>query len=474
VNQTIATLPVVDGVRVNVPNRIQQITAYVLAEQQDWFEDEIKFVRCCLRPGQRAIDVGASFGVYTLAIAKVVGPTGKVWAFEPYPPVAELLLQSVQLNHFPEVVVDRRAVTRAVETVPLALHRHAEGISIAREGSPTAQGSLLVEATTLDACRQQYGWHQIDFIKLDAEGEELAILEGASSLLRVDSPLIQYEIKSGLSQSYEIPHRLQDLQYSPYRLVPGLNALVPVDLQQSLDPSVVNLFSCKVDRARALADAGRLVQAEELSVERFRQASQVAKTTDRYDFRSWLTKFPYGERLAKDWKRTSNHGQREAVSTALALYAMSRDPQCSIASRYLALIQASRLLAPLCEVQAPEFARCATFARILLDLGCRALAFKTLAKLLQTYEKNRRLDLAEPFLPPLASYDHLPPRDALGTWLIAAVTEAMETSIYSSFYGRSQSIHRLESLRDLGYASPTMLRRLAMVKQLVSEQGEQV
>jgi hypothetical protein len=50
----------------------------------------------------------------------------------------------------------------------------------------------------------------------------------------------------------------------------------------------------------------------------------------------------------------------------------------------------------------------------------------------------------------------------------------METSIYSSFYGRSQSIHRLEALRDLGYASPTMLKRLAMVKQLVAEQGEQV
>ncbi len=473
-NQTIATLPVVDGVRVHVPNRIQQITAYVLAEQEDWFEDEIKFVRSCLRPGQRAIDVGASFGIYTLALAKVIGPTGKVWAFEPYPPVAELLQQSVQLNHFPEVVVDRRAVSRAVETVPLALHRHAEGISIAREGSSSALGSMLVEATTLDACRLQYGWHQIDFIKIDAEGEELAILEGAKSLLQSDSPLIQYEIKSGLSQSYEIPRRLQAMEYTPYRLVPGLNALVPVDLQQTLDPSVVNLFSCKADRAQTLVDAGQLVRAEELTVERFRQASQAAKTTNHYDYRPWLTKLPFGERLAKDWKRTANQGQSEAVIAALALYAMSRDPQGSIADRYVALIQASRLLAPLCEVQAPEFARCATFARILLDLGCRALAFKTLGRLLQTYEKHRRLDLAEPFLPPLASYDRLPPRDALGSWLIAAVTEAMETSIYSSFYGRSQSIHRLEALRDLGYASPTMLKRLAMVKQLVAEQGEQV
>ena len=77
------TLTMVDGVRIVVPDSLDLITPYVLLEQQDWFEDEIKFLRRLLQPGQKVIDVGANYGVYTLSMAQTVGPTGRVWAFEP-------------------------------------------------------------------------------------------------------------------------------------------------------------------------------------------------------------------------------------------------------------------------------------------------------------------------------------------------------------------------------------------------------
>ncbi len=73
------------GVRLRVPQTPGQYTTYVLLEQEDWFEDEIRFVRRWLRPGMRAVDVGASYGVYTTAMARAVGPEGRVWAFEPTP-----------------------------------------------------------------------------------------------------------------------------------------------------------------------------------------------------------------------------------------------------------------------------------------------------------------------------------------------------------------------------------------------------
>ena len=77
------------------PDPANLITPYVLYEQQDWFEDEIGFLRRLLLPGQRAIDVGANYGVYTLSIAKAVGPTGSVWAFEPASTTAALLAQGI-------------------------------------------------------------------------------------------------------------------------------------------------------------------------------------------------------------------------------------------------------------------------------------------------------------------------------------------------------------------------------------------
>ncbi len=58
---------IADRVRVVVPDSFGLITPYVLFEQQDWFEDEISFVRRVLQPGEQAIDIGANYGVYTLS-----------------------------------------------------------------------------------------------------------------------------------------------------------------------------------------------------------------------------------------------------------------------------------------------------------------------------------------------------------------------------------------------------------------------
>lgn len=89
------TLELFDGVRIVVPDSLDRITPYVVLEQQDWFEDEIKFVRRLLKPGQKAIDIGANYGVYTLSMAKAVGPTGRVWAFEPASRTARLLAEGI-------------------------------------------------------------------------------------------------------------------------------------------------------------------------------------------------------------------------------------------------------------------------------------------------------------------------------------------------------------------------------------------
>ena len=94
------TLTMVDGVRVVVPDTLDQITPYVLREQEDWFEDEIRFLRRLLQPGEQIIDIGANHGVYTLSMAKAVGPSGRVWAFEPASSTSQLLAASIEANEF--------------------------------------------------------------------------------------------------------------------------------------------------------------------------------------------------------------------------------------------------------------------------------------------------------------------------------------------------------------------------------------
>ena len=79
------TLTLVEGVKIVVPDSLDLLTPYVLREQQDCFEDETKFLRHLLQPGQQVMDIGANYGVYTHSMARKVGASGRVWAFEPAP-----------------------------------------------------------------------------------------------------------------------------------------------------------------------------------------------------------------------------------------------------------------------------------------------------------------------------------------------------------------------------------------------------
>src|SRR5512145_3343913 len=110
------TVTLVDGVRVVVPDTLDLITPYVLQEQQDWFEDEIRFLRRLLQPGQKVIDIGANYGVYTLSMAHVVGPEGRVWAFEPATNTARLLAEGIASNGFSQVILEPSALSNACGT----------------------------------------------------------------------------------------------------------------------------------------------------------------------------------------------------------------------------------------------------------------------------------------------------------------------------------------------------------------------
>ena len=191
-------LKMVDGVQIVVPDSLELITCYVLKEQQDWFEDEIKFLRRLLQPGQQIIDIGANMGVYTLSMARTVGPTGRVWAFEPASSTAALLAQSIAANEFGHVVLEQCALSSASGTLRLALNDHSELNALVRDGTPSG-ASEEVQVSTLDECRERHAWRDIAFVKIDAEGEELNILNGGKRFLAEQSPLVQYEITDGTS-----------------------------------------------------------------------------------------------------------------------------------------------------------------------------------------------------------------------------------------------------------------------------------
>src|SRR5579863_2806504 len=150
-------LTLIDGVRIVVPDSLELITPYVLREQQDFFEDELPFVRQLLQEGQNVIDIGANYGTYTLPMARKVGSTGHVWAFEPSSSTAQFLAQGIAANGFANVTLEQKAVSSAPGSAQLTLQVQAEERSIVH-GSVPPGDSETVSLVTLDDCMDRYRW----------------------------------------------------------------------------------------------------------------------------------------------------------------------------------------------------------------------------------------------------------------------------------------------------------------------------
>ena len=455
-------LTMVDGVRIVVPDSLNLITPYVLMEQQDWFEDEIKFVRRLLRPGEKLIDIGANYGVYTLSMARAVGASGQVWAFEPASNTANLLAESVALNGFSQVVVERSALSRTRGTAWLALHENAElNALVAQESSGHSEA---VPVVALDDCMDRYGWGAIDFVKIDAEGEEANILAGGKGFFSDLSPLVQYEVKAGAELHMTLVRDFAALDYDSYRLVPGLDLLIPFDERQTPDPYLLNLFACKRACAQRLAVRGLLLDSLDRPTDVEDSAEVLAKRC-AYDWRHTIAKLPYGAHLAHErWNQTVAAENGNEVEHALALYAVSTDSALSASQRFHALQACFGAFKTLCE-RMPSFLRLASFARVARELGERALAVKALQQLTHTVLQTKRADVSEPFLAPGKRFDSLPPGNVIGNWVLAAILEETERlASFSSFYSGISARQRLEAIHTLGYADPEMKRRLRLMQ----------
>src|SRR5262245_27344676 len=160
-------LRTVDGSILVLPASLSTITTYVILEQEAWFEKEVYFLPKFLRPGMTAIDIGANIGVYSVPIARLVGPQGQVFAYEPASEPRTLLSQSRLLNQ-----------TSNLHIIPAAMSDH-EGKKHLVFG-PSSEANTFrgngpgetVRVTRLDLEDEVGAWNEVDFVKIDAEGEE--------------------------------------------------------------------------------------------------------------------------------------------------------------------------------------------------------------------------------------------------------------------------------------------------------------
>ena len=180
---------------------------------------ETTLMEAAIKPGQVVLDIGANIGYYTLLFARLVGESGKVFAFEPDPANYELLRKNVRANGYHNVVFVRKAVADSSGPLSLYLCPDNKGDHRAFD-SHDGRPSIPIEATSLDEYFDGYDG-PIDFIKMDIQGSEGRALRGMKGLLakHPDVKIITEFWPAGLHRSgVEARDYLADMERLGFRL----------------------------------------------------------------------------------------------------------------------------------------------------------------------------------------------------------------------------------------------------------------
>ncbi len=181
----------------------------------EYSETEVTFFRQVIRPGAVVVDCGAHIGALTVPLAHLVGPQGRVVAFEPQRQLFQLLCGNVALNNFANVYCYQRAVaeTEGSVVVPLVDYTQAQNFGLVimgNDGPGERVMSLPIDALNLPACH---------FMKIDVQGNELGALKGAARTIAAHRPVLYVENDVADKSDALIAHLLS-LNYQLWRHTP--------------------------------------------------------------------------------------------------------------------------------------------------------------------------------------------------------------------------------------------------------------
>lgn len=148
-----------------------------------WEPFETEIFKGLIKPGMTVVDIGANIGYYSLLAAKLVGTSGKVYAFEPFNDTCDILTRSIAVNRMKNVTLVRKAVTNKIGNTRLYFGKYTPACN-----NLNGKGDFInVPCATLDHELRDV---QIDLIKMDIEGAEEKAFEGMQTIIRNNSNLI--------------------------------------------------------------------------------------------------------------------------------------------------------------------------------------------------------------------------------------------------------------------------------------------
>ena len=165
----------------------------IFFERDNYEKRQADIVKKNIKKGDTVIDIGANIGYYTILFSKLVGKKGKVIAFEPEPSNFKLLKENIEINNCKNVVPFNVALSDSKGKKELYFNpENRGGCSLKNKN---LKNVLKVRTMPLDDIIKK-----ANFIKIDVEGAEAEVLEGADKILKQNNLILMIEV-------YRIPKK---------------------------------------------------------------------------------------------------------------------------------------------------------------------------------------------------------------------------------------------------------------------------
>ena len=201
------------------------------------YEPELMLLEQYLKPGMVFVDGGANTGVFSSTAARLVGPQGRVLAFEPGASCYAALRQSQSLNSFSQMKIYNQALSDRSGTARL-YHCLGQENSFSL-GADASAAFEEITTGTLDEIATREQLARVDFIKLDVEGAEELVLRGADNVLDQWRPIVLFEVNREAAQRLNLSaggacQLLRDYGYELFSLDDDLRLMPAAELPDAV------------------------------------------------------------------------------------------------------------------------------------------------------------------------------------------------------------------------------------------------
>lgn len=213
----------------------------------DFESSNIQIFSTLINEKDTVIDVGANIGIYSILASKKVGELGRIYSFEPSTWARERLEKNIKLNNSKNINISSKGVSNKSGKIDFYICEDDAYNSIGEVPMRPVIKKEVIDVISLDDFCKEYKIEKVDILKVDTEGADYLVMQGAMTILNsVNSPVIFCEVNKNIKKGFnftidEYLAFFRNNGYSIYEIEKNTNKLFEFNLTNSNSSEIICL-----------------------------------------------------------------------------------------------------------------------------------------------------------------------------------------------------------------------------------------